>query len=195
MSALLARVIELIDEANRQDPNIEYDSSFNPQPKEWLYSQRMTARLKQFAPHASEHLQIAAHGQHIERWTSPRDSYPMDRSGYKKWRAELGLFHAKRVGEIMAHVGFADEDIKRTQYLVQKRGLNRDEETQTLEDVICLVFVEFYLEPFAAKHDEDKLIDIIRKTWGKMTEAGHQAALQITLPATMQNLIGKALQA
>ncbi len=195
MSTGFDQVIELIDQANRQDPNVEFDLSFNAQPKEWLYSQRMSARLKRFCPEASVHLRIAAHGQHIERWTSPRSNYPDGRTGYKQWRAELGLFHAKRVGELMAQAGFSDDDIKRTQYLVQKRGLKRDAESQALEDVICLVFIEFYLEEFAKKHDEPKLIDIIQKTWGKMSEAGHQAALAIHLTPAMQALIGKALQA
>lgn len=195
MSTLLSQVIELIDQANRLDPNIEFDNSFNPQPKEWLYAQRMSSRLKTFLPEASEYLRIAVHGQHIERWKSPRSDYPDGRSGYKKWRAELGLFHAKRVGELMRFVGYEPEAIERAQYLVQKRGLKRDGESQALEDVACLVFIEYYLEAFANKHDEAKLIDIIQKTWGKMSDAAHQIALSTALPGNLQSLIGKALQA
>ena len=189
----LEKTLDLIDQANQQDPNIDTDHLGHAHPKELLYAQRMSHCLKHFNPHASEHLIIAARAQHIERWKSPRSDYPMDRSGYKKWRSQLGLFHATRTGELMAEAGYEDEDIKRTQYLVQKRGLKRDEETQCLEDVICLVFIEHYLEEFAQKHEEPKLIDIIQKTWAKMSESGHAAALEIPLSDAMSGLVGKAL--
>lgn len=192
MTSPLTQTLALIDRANRLDPNIERDGG-SEYPKELLYSERMSAQLAEFAPDASEHLHIAARGQHIERWTSPRSDYPEGRTGYKKWRAELGLFHAKRVGELMQEAGYGEEDIKRAQYLVQKRGLGRDPETQCLEDVICLVFIRHYLEEFAGKHDQEKLIDIIRKTWGKMSEKGQAAALQIPLSPAMSSLIGRAL--
>lgn len=192
MTSPLTQTLALIDRANRLDPNIERDGG-SEYPKELLYSERMSAQLAEFAPDASEHLHIAARGQHIERWTSPRSDYPEGRTGYKKWRAELGLFHAKRVGELMQEAGYGEEDIKRAQYLVQKRGLGRDPETQCLEDVICLVFIRHYLEEFAGKHDQEKLIDIIRKTWGKMSKKGQAAALQIPLSPAMSSLIGRAL--
>lgn len=192
MTTPFAKTLALIDAANAKDPHQEADAG-SLRPKELLYSERMSACLAEFAPEASEHLRIAARGQHIERWTSPRSAYPEGRAGYKKWRAELGLFHAQRVGELMQEAGYPDDDIKRAQYLVQKRGLGRDPETQCLEDVICLVFIRHYLEEFAAKHDEEKLIDIIRKTWAKMSEKGHAAALKIPLNDAMSALVGKAL--
>lgn len=192
MTTPFAKTLALIDAANSQDPNLESDGA-DLRPKELLYSQRMSRCLEEFAPDASEHLRIAARGQHIERWTSSRSAYPEGRTGYKQWRAELGLFHAKRVGELMREAGYGEEDVKRTQYLVQKRGLGRDSETQCLEDVVCLVFIRHYLDDFARKHDEDKLVDIIRKTWAKMSEKGHAAALQIPLSDAMKNLVGKAL--
>jgi len=192
-STLLESTLQLIDNANHQDPNTEIDTSGQSHPKELLYSIRMSHWLDQYSPQASDHLKIAARAQHIERWTSPRSNYPMDRAGYKKWRAELGLFHAKRTGELMAQAGYQEEDIKRTQYLVQKRGLKRDTETQCLEDVICLVFIEYYLEGFAQKYDEPKIVDIIQKTWAKMSDSGHEAALKIPLSRAMSDLVGKAL--
>lgn len=184
------RVIQLIDEANQQDPNLDQGK-----PKEWLYSERMSERLAQFEPRASELLQIAARGQHIERWTSARSDYPEGRTGYKQWRAELGLYHAKRVAELMAAAGYSEEDCTRAKYLVQKRGLGRDSETQCLEDVICLVFIEHYMADFAAKsgYSEEKLIDIIQKTWKKMSDKGHEAALALPLADELKALIGKAL--
>lgn len=191
----LTTVLQLIDDANSADPNHELDEQGSTHAKEWLYGQRMSLCLAEFEPHASEHLQIAARGQHIERWQSPRTDYPEGRTGYKKWRAELGLFHAKRVGELMLEAGYGEADIDRTRYLVQKRGLKRDDESQCLEDVICLVFLQHYLADFANKHPEDKLIDIIQKTWAKMSDRGHEAALKIPMAEHLSALVGKALAA
>lgn len=192
MTSKFDTVINKIDAANTLDPNLE-SAAGKPTPKELLYSQRMSEVLDVFCPQASDHLKIAARAQHIERWKSPRSDYPEGRTGYKKWRAELGLFHAKRTGELMAEAGYDEEDINRVKYLVQKRGLRKDPETQALEDVICLVFVLYYLDDFATKHDEAKLIDIIQKTWAKMSDAGHQAALSATLPDHLASLVQKAL--
>ena len=192
MSDRFTQAIALIDAANGADPNFESVGG-QLRPKELLYSERMTACLEQFQPDASEQLRLAARAQHIERWTSPRSAYPEGRTGYKRWRAELGLFHAKRVGELLQEAGYSDAEIQRTQYLVQKRGLGRDPETQCLEDVICLVFIRHYLAEFAGKHDEAKLIDIIQKTWGKMSAKGHAAALEIPLPDNLKTLVLKAL--
>ena len=185
--------LTLFDAANAQDPHREIHNG-QSMPKELLYAQRMTERLLAFAPQASQHLQLAARAQHIERWTSQRSNYPEGRTGYKQWRAELMLYHAKRAGELMAQADCPADDITRVQYLIQKRAMSRDAETQCLEDVICLVFIEHYLAAFAQGYDEVKLIDIIQKTWGKMSEVGHAAALQLPLSTEMGRVIGVALQ-
>jgi hypothetical protein len=182
-----------IDEANQQDPNIGLSSDNNMIAKEVLYSQRMQYRLKQFAPEANEALQIAAYSQHIQRWKIPRDHYPMDRAGYKRWRTDLGKFHAATTAEIMQQVGYNSTLIERVEYLLQKKGLKRDSDTQTLEDVICLVFLEYYLDDFAAKHDADKIVSIIQKTWAKMSTEGHAAALTLPLESHLSALVAKAL--
>lgn len=187
-------VLAKVDQANSADPNLEMCAeSGEQQPKELLYGKRMSQCLAEFAPNASDHLQIAARAQHIERWTSPRTDYPEGRSGYKKWRAELSLYHAGRAAELMSECGYASEDCDRVRFLIQKRQLKRDDETQVLEDVICLVFIRYYLDDFAGKHPEDKLIDIIQKTWNKMSERGHQAALQIPLSEAVTAVVQKAL--
>ena len=121
--------LALFDAANAQDPHSEIHNGQSI-PKELLYAQRMTERLLCFAPQASQHLQLAARAQHIERWTSQRSSYPEGRTGYKQWRAELMLYHAKRAGELMAQAGCPVDDITRVQYLIQKRAMSRDAETQ-----------------------------------------------------------------
>jgi hypothetical protein len=153
----------------------------------------MSAQLHKFCEAPSEALQLAARSQHICRWKIPRSDYPMDRSGYKKWRLDLAQMHGDIAGEIMAVQGYDEHMIARVKDLLLKRSLKRDDEVQALEDVICLVFIEFYLEDFASKHDEAKLIDIIRKTWNKMSAKGHAAALQLSLLPTMLDLVTKAL--
>lgn len=191
---LFNRCVALFDAANAQDPNIEQWEGA-PIAKELLYAQRMSKTLLAFAPDASYALQLAARAQHIERWTSPRSNYPEGRTGYKQWRSELLLYHARRAGELMAQAGAQAEDIARVQYLIQKRSMARDPETQCLEDVICLVFIEHYLAEFAAKsgYDEAKLIDIIQKTWVKMSPRGQAAALKLPLDSHVAAVIGRAL--
>lgn len=175
-----------IDAENAQDPNIEINESISF-PKELLYSNRMYEKLMDFFPNASEEVQIAAKAQHICRWKIARESYPMDRVGYLKWREDLKKFHAKTTAEILEKAGYSPEFIARVSFLIEKKLLKKDQETQLLEDVICLVFLEHYLEPFVEKHDTEKLKNIILKTWNKMSENGHQAALKINYsPANLQ---------
>ena len=181
-----------IDAENAQDPNSEIYQS-NSYPKELLYSNRMFERLMNFHPNASEEVQIATKAQHICRWKMPRESYPMDRVGYLKWREDLKKFHAKTTGEILAKAGYSQEFIDRVSFLIEKKLLKKDEETQLLEDVICLVFLEFYLDPFVQKHDREKMKNIILKTWNKMSENGHQEALKINFSEANLQLIKEAL--
>ena len=192
MNAKLETVLQKIDQSNNQDPNQDIYQGKRV-AKEWLYGQRMSERLTQFEPGASELLQIAARGQHIQRWSIPRSDYPEGRVGYKHWRTDLGKFHGEKTAELMLQAGYSEQDAERVKTLLQKKGLKQDAEVQTLEDVICLVFLEHYLAPFAEKHSEPKLISIIQKTWGKMSEKGHQAALKISYQPEHLALIQKAL--
>jgi len=188
----LETVLAAIDSENQQDPNrVEFQGQ--QIAKELLYGQRMSERLAVFAPDASELLKIASRAQHIKRWSLARKDFSMDRAGYKTWRTELAKFHANTTATLMAAAGYTDDEQARVGALLQKKQLKRDAEVQTLEDVICLVFIEHHLEDFATKHDEPKLIDIIQKTWRKMSDNGHSAALALTLPAPLLALIGKAL--
>lgn len=187
------RTIAAFDQANANDPRQEQDENGIPVAYEVLYARRMSDALLRFCPQASEALQLAARSQHIERWLLPRDHYPMDRKGYLQWRSELKLRHAARAGEIMLAEGYDAAMCERVAALLKKEKLKSDEESQTLEDVICLVFLQYYFAEFAKVHDEAKLIDILQKTWRKMSEAGHQAALSLPLPDEQKTLIAKAL--
>ncbi len=186
------RAIELIDQANMADPTLESDGA-NEKPKAYLYGLRMSGWLDRLAPDASDALRIAARAQHIERWTVPRNTYPLGRTGYNAWRTGLHKFHAERAGEIMAGLGFDAKTIQQTGELLQKKHLKRNPETQMLEDVICLVFLENEFDGFAAKHEEEKIIDILQKTWAKMSDTGHQAALGLDFTPEAKRLVEKAL--
>lgn len=193
MSKKSEAVIQEIDAINSTDPNQE-NVHGKPVPKELLYSQRMTERLFAFATDPSELLQIAARGQHIRRWEIPRSDYPMDRKGYLKWRTKLKLMHAEIVGQLMEKAGYQEAEIRSVQDLIMKKNLHKNPDTQTLEDVICLVFLEHYLDEFAQTKDDDKLVDILQKTWSKMSEKGHAAALKQPLSDKVKSLVSSALK-
>lgn len=184
--------LQLFDDANGADPNQEqWDNQWFP--KELLYAQRMTEWLNRVYPDASEALQLAARSQHICRWESPRDAYPMDKAGYHQWRRELQDFHANKAGELMLQAGYEPDTIQRVKDLLHKKSLRLDPECQQLEDVICLVFLAYYFAEFAAKHTDDKVIDILQKTWKKMTPKGQAEAMKIQLPAKAESLLQQAL--
>lgn len=188
LNAAIAR----FDSLNSEDPNTEvYNDKIYP--KELLYAQRMTDWLFKVEPHSSEALQLAVRCQHLRRWTIPRRDYPMDLAGYNKWRNNLRKFHADLAGEVLQEVGYDAETIARVQFLVLKRQLKLDAEVQLLEDVVCLVFLENYFLDFARQHDEDKVVDIVQKTWRKMTPRGQQIALTLQMSPEAQRLVGKAL--
>lgn len=189
----LINAFRLFDGANAEDPNVEVWQG-KEYPKELLYAMRMTEKLSAFEPEASEALQLTARCQHIRRWEIPRESYEMNRVGYLKWRQDLKKFHAEKAGTILREVGYDQEMIDRVAFLLEKKQLKKNAETQTLEDVICLVFLEFYFEPFSHKYSEEKLIDILQKTWGKMSPKGHEAALKLPLSKDSLEVIGKALK-
>jgi hypothetical protein len=184
-------VIAAIDSANAADPNsIEVDGQ--RQAAELVYGRRMSATLTRMAPTASEPLRIAARGQHIERWRSPRKSYPNGRAGYLKWRKDLKDVHAQRLGEIMADAGYEASEIARVGALVRKEKLKLDPEAQLLEDVVCVVFLEHYLAAFMAKTEPSKMPGILAKTWRKMSDFGHAEALKLAVPPQVMRLLEQA---
>ncbi len=191
------KAIALIDAANRQDPNRE-TADGESWPKEHLYALRMSDMLARYALEADEAMQLAVRAQHIRRWESPRGDYPAGRKGYLRWRADLYRFHADTAAALLAEAGCDDTTIERVRQAVGKRGIKTNPDTQLVEDVASLVFVEHYLEDFAARHpdyDEAKWLDIIRKTWKKMSPRAHAFALGggIRLPASLAPLITRAV--
>ena len=180
------------DRANAEDPNVEMVDGAS-HPKELLYAQRMSDALERFAPESSEVVRLAARCQHIRRWTVPRDSYPEGRDGYRRWRTDLGRFHAETAGGILQEAGYDDETVGRVQALLRKERLKADPEVQLLEDVICLVFLSHYLAAFAAQHEDEKVVGILRKTWRKMSDRGRAAALDLDLAPELRGLVTRAV--
>ena len=180
------------DRANAEDPNVETVDGVS-HPKELLYAQRMSDALERFAPDASEVVRLAVRCQHIRRWTVSRDSYPRGRDGYRRWRTDLGGFHAETAGDILREIGYDDAAVGRVRALLRKERLKADPEVQLLEDVVCLVFLRHYLAPFAAQHEDEKVVGILRKTWRKMSERGRAAALDLDLEPDLRALVARAV--
>ena len=197
-SSLYQAAIEAFDKANAEDPNKEMFGG-KEYPKELLYAQRMSEMQERFAPQASEAVKLACRAQHIQRWKSPRSDYPMDKPGYMLWRTNLYKFHAETAGRLMNEVGYDDEMIARVKTIVGKKELKTNPETQMMEDVVDLVFIEHYMIGFATSHpeyDEAKWIQIVKKTWQKMSQRAHEFTLagKIKLPEALVPLILKAVQ-
>ena len=190
--------IAAFDRANAQDPNKEIFEG-TEYPKELLYSQRMSEMQERYVPEASEAVKLAVRAQHIRRWMIPRGDYPMDRQGYLQWRTGLYKFHAETAGRIMQEAGYDEVMVERVKAIVSKKGLKINAETQLMEDVVDLVFIEHYITGFASQHpeyDEAKWVEIIRKTWQKMSSRAHEFvfASKIKLPEALKPLILKAVQ-
>ena len=186
------RAIEEFDRANVDDPNFERVSG-TLQAKELVYSQRMTATLDEFEPTAPEVVRLAARCQHIRRRTVPRSTYPEGRDGYRHWRSDLAQFHAETAADILTGVGYDADTVQRVQVLLRKERLKVDAEVQLLEDVACLVFLTYYLPAFVEQHEELKVIEVLRKTWRKMSTRGQSVALELDLPDDLRSLVGSAI--
>lgn len=182
-----------IDAANSEDPNriLVQGDAF---PAELVYGQRMSAMLAEVYPDASEALRLAARAQHIRRWEVPRASYPMDRPGYLRWRKDLGRKHAEWAGAILERAGYSPDEVARIGALIRKENLRRDAETQALEDVAALVFLLHYAEDFAGKHEPEKVVSILAKTLGKMSEHGKRAAGGLALAPAIRSALAAAAE-
>ena len=196
-SSTFEKAIALIDAANSEDPN-KVAADGKDWPKELLYSQRMSDMLQRFVPEADDAVKLATRAQHVQRWKSPRDAYPKDRIGYLQWRKDLYKIQAETAAGLLQQAGYGEEVIGRVRESVAKKKIKENPDTQVLEDVTDLVFIEHYMQAFVDKHpeyDEDKWLDIVRKTWNKMSVEAQQFALagNITLPEPLIPLIQKAV--
>lgn len=188
------QAVESIDRANAEDPNT-VTCEGETIAKELLYGQRMTSWLSILAPTASETLALACRASHVRRWDSARADFPPGKVGYKKWRSELLVHHAKVAVALLEPLGYSQNELERIAVLIQKRGRSQDADVQTLEDVACLVFLAHEFDGFLAKHDDDdKLVHIVAKTWTKMSTAAHEQALEVELSPRAGRIVKMALE-
>jgi hypothetical protein len=192
----LSNTLSAIDEINRQDPNTILANG-NSQAKELVYGQQMTACLTQYWPEANELLQIAVRAQHIKRWQLKRTEFAEGKAGYYQWRIAQGKFHAKLTASIMLEQGFTNEEAEQCASIIRKENLKTNSDSQTLEDVACLVFLMHYFDEFSAKYTEQdneaKIVRIVQLTWKKMSDEAHDIALTLTLPEHLAVIVTKAL--
>jgi Domain of unknown function (DUF4202) len=181
------------DEENGRDPHVE-QAGGAAHPRELLYAGRLSEWVLKLCPEASEELRLAARCQHLCRWMVPRESYPMTRAGYLKWREGLKQLHAQKAGEILREVGYPEEVVARVQSLNLKKNFPHDAEVRVLEDALCLVFLEHQFAELASKTAEDKMVNALQKAWKKMTPAAQAQALKLAYSPRQQTLLEQALK-
>ncbi len=193
MTDRFRQALQRIDALHSEDPEVEQVAGAEI-PAELAYAHRMTTWLLRIAPNASEALRLAVRAQHLCRWQLARSEYPMDRAGYKAWRREQLKRHAALTSKVLSDVGYEPELVERVAVLIGKRKLQVDSETQTLEDVACLVFLEHYFGDFAKRHEDEKLVTILKRTWPKMSRDAQLLALDLPLARSERALVEAALQ-
>lgn len=188
----LRRVFAAIDAVNAEDPHLTEIDGRN-EPAELVYGRRITETLFRMVNKPSEPMQIAARGQHLGRWRVARKLYPEGRAGYLAWRRQQRTNQAERLGQIMAAEGYGADDIARVGILIRKENMKTDAEVQTFEDVICVMFFEYYLRGFLSRVEEEKLAEILVNTWSRMSALGRQHVLALELPEIVTHLMRREL--
>jgi hypothetical protein len=189
--ARFQQVLRKFDDENARDPNLVVIDG-TAHPRELVYAQRLADWVLRLCPKASEALQLAARSQHICRWMIPRNSYPMTRAGYLRWREELKRFHAQKSTEILREAGYSEQTIARVRNLNLKKNLGEDLECQVLEDALCLVTLQYQLGDLMDKTEPDKMVTILQKTWKKMSLAAREKAFGLSFSDRERELITKA---
>lgn len=188
----LDQAFNLFDEYNQQDPN-KISKNGKEYASEVFYAQELHDWILKLDPKASEALLLASKCQHIGRWEIERKTYPEGRVGYLTWRSDLSKFHAEKAGEILKSVEYDEGIIERVKEIILKKKLRTDPEVQTMENALCLVFLEFQYDDLIEQLSEEKMINILRKTWAKMTEPGKEVALALKYSEKGASLLDQAL--
>jgi uncharacterized protein DUF4202 len=184
--------IAAFDRANAEDPQL-LDVAGEQRPRELVDAERLSAWVERLAPDASEALRLAARCQHIRRWQIPRNSFPEGRVGYLQWRTQLGRFHTDTAARMLEELGYEPDLIDAVRRINMKQGLHSNPDTQTIEDALCLAFLEFEFEAFCAKHPAEKVMEVVQKTWRKMSAQGHELALGLPFSPASLALVKQAL--
>jgi hypothetical protein len=186
------RAVAEFERMNAADPRpIDVDGV--EKPYELVQAERLSGWVDRLDPQASEALRLAARCQHLRRWEIPRSEWPQGRVGYLQWRTQLARFHATESASVLRAAGYGEDIIEHVRRINLKQGLRSDPDVQTMEDALCLSFMEHELESFSAKHADEKVVEILRKTWKKMSPHGHEAALALPLSPRLTKLVREAL--
>jgi len=186
------RAIRRFDQENASDPNFELLGSV-PVPRELLYARRLSEWVLKLDPNASEALRLAARCQHIRRWEMPRSGYPTDRPGYHRWKNALKQFHSELSAKILQECEYDSETIEKVRRLNLKQNFPNDPESRTLEDALCLVFLQYQLAELSSRTEPEKMINALRKSWAKMTTRARALALQLPFNTQEKELVFQAL--
>jgi hypothetical protein len=187
----LTRARTLIDAAHSADPTRTADG----QPAELVYAGRMETWIARLDPTATPLLRLAARCQHLERWLVPRGSFPDGQAGYLAWRRSLYTKQAERARALLVAAGGTAIEAAEVATWVSKTGLKTNAGTQALEDAACLVFLENEIGAFAAQHADyprEKFVDILKKTWRKMSAPAQKLARALALPPDIAALVHEA---
>lgn len=193
MNERFRQAITWIDEANANDPRQELvgDKAI---PHELLYAQRLTEWVLRLQPAASETLLLAARSQHICRWKIARADYPLTKAGYHQWKNDLKRFHATLTEQILRKAGYDETTIERVKGLNLKAGFPEDPDSRTLEDALCLVFLQYQFGSLAERAEPGKVVNALRKSWGKMTDCARKEALRMEYTSQQRALLEAALK-
>lgn len=191
--AQMARIVAAFHALSARDPAAERVGDVE-RPRELVQTERLAEWVSRVRPDASPALRLAAHCQHIGRFEVPRSSYPEGRSGYLRWRAELARRHAATAENILREHAADPQLIESVKRILLKQNMANDPEVQAMEDALCLAFLEHEFAEFATRHDDEKLVRILRKTWAKMSEAAHALALELPLDERARELVAAALK-
>lgn len=183
----------MFDDYNRKDPNV-FIWDGNSYPRELFFAIKLHEWVLKLSPQAGEALLLASKCQHIGRWEIPRDSYPGGRDSYLKWRRDLAAFHAEKATEILEQVGYDEETISRVRRIVLKQKIKVEPEVQTIENALCLVFLEFQYEEFYTRYPAEKVVNILKKSLLKMDGHGHEFALALSFSEEGLSHIREALK-
>lgn len=184
----------LFEVYNMQDPR-SFEWKGKTYPQEHFFATELFNWVIKLNPQASEELLLASYCQHIGRWEIPRDSYPEGREPYLKWRKDLALHHAQVAAQLMQQAGYTDDVIERVSQIILKKRIKVDADVQTMENALCLVFLEFQYEDFRKKyaHEPDKMVNILYKSLLKMDAHGHGFALGLSYTPGGLELVQQAL--
>lgn len=187
-----ARALDAFAAISGQDPAREIVEG-QARPRELVQAEWLAQWIERLAPEAPEALRLAARCQHIGRFQLPRSNYPEGRSGYLRWRSELSRRHAETSQKILAELGYDEATREHVRRIVLKQNLSRDGDVQTMEDALCLSFLEHEFAEFASRHEDQKVVSILRKTWRKMSLRARELALSLPLDARARALVTAAL--